>query len=131
MPKRAFVPRLRFLLLCKQGQLPIQSLVKFLVNDPLLGGARLYASPTGPSRRPIQDSQGEVNTMQDRLLRRREVEKITGISRSSIYRLMPDSEFPRPVKVGSAAVRWRESDITAWVESRPVAGGDSGPPNAA
>ena len=69
--------------------------------------------------------------MQDRLLRRREVEKITGISRSSIYRLMPDGEFPRPVKVGPAAVRWRESDITAWVESRPVADGDSGPPNAA
>ena len=68
---------------------------------------------------------------QDRLLRRREVEKITGISRSSIYRLMPDGEFPRPVKVGPAAVRWRESDITAWVESRPVADGDSGPPNAA
>ena len=44
---------------------------------------------------------------------------------------MPDGEFPRPVKVGPAAVRWRESDITAWVESRPVADGDSGPPNAA
>ena len=36
--------------------------------------------------------------MDDRLLRRREVEKITGMSRSSIYRLMPDGEFPRPVK---------------------------------
>ena len=63
-----------------QGQLPIQSLTKFLVNDPLLGGAPLYASPTGPSRRPSQDSQGEVTTMDDRLLRRREVEKITGIA---------------------------------------------------
>ena len=34
--------------------------------------------------------------MEERLLRRREVEKITGMSRSSIYRLMPDGEFPRP-----------------------------------
>ena len=91
----------------------------------------LYACPTGRRDGSIQDSQGEVNTMDDRLLRRREVEKITGMSRSSIYRLMPDGEFPSPVKVGPAAVRWRESDITAWVESRPVAGGDSGPPNAA
>ena len=32
--------------------------------------------------------------MEERLLRRREVEKITGMSRSSIYRLMPDGEFP-------------------------------------
>ena len=36
--------------------------------------------------------------MHDRLLRRREVEKITGMSRSSIYRLMQDGDFPRPVK---------------------------------
>ena len=59
--------------------------------------------------------------MQDRLLRRREVEKITGMSRSSIYQQMQEGEFPRPVKVGPAAVRWKSSDITAWIESRPVA----------
>ncbi len=70
-------------------------------------------------------------TMSDRLLRRREVEKIAGMSRSTIYRLMQEGEFPRPVKVGSAAVRWRASDITLWLESRPVATGDIGPPNAA
>ena len=61
----------------------------------------------------------EVMTMRDRLLRRRQVEEITGMSRSSIYRLMQDGEFPRPVKVGCAAVRWRESDIAGWLESRP------------
>ena len=69
--------------------------------------------------------------MHDRLMRRREVEGITGMSRSSIYRLMHDGEFPRPVKVGPAAVRWRASDITVWLESRPVATDHFGPPNAA
>ena len=59
--------------------------------------------------------------MQDRLLRIRQVEEITGLSRSSIYRLMQDGEFPRPVKVGPAAVRWRASDINTWLESRPLA----------
>ena len=39
--------------------------------------------------------------MHDRLLRRRQVEEITGMSRSSIYRLMQDGQFPRPVKVGN------------------------------
>ena len=67
--------------------------------------------------------------MQDRLLRRREVEKITGMSRSSIYRLMHEDEFPRPVRVGPAAVRWKASDITAWIESRPVARGEFGQPS--
>ena len=57
--------------------------------------------------------------MHDRLLRRCEVEAITGMSRSSIYRLMQNGEFPRPVRVGPVAVRWRESDIKAWLDSRP------------
>ena len=65
--------------------------------------------------------------MGDRLLRRREVERITGMSRSSIYRRMQSGGFPRPVRVGPSAVRWKESDITAWVESRPEATGDTGP----
>ena len=69
--------------------------------------------------------------MRDRLLRRRYVEEITGLSRSSIYRLMLEGEFPRPVRVGPTAVRWRESDITAWLESRPVAMGEFDPPKAA
>ena len=62
-------------------------------------------------------------------MRRQEVEKITGLGRSSIYRLMQKGDFPRPVRVGPAAVRWMESEVTAWVESRPVAMGDSGSSN--
>ena len=69
--------------------------------------------------------------MHDRLLRRLQIEEITGLSRSSIYRLMPDGEFPRPVKVGPAAVRWRASDITAWLESRPVVRRECEPPKDA
>ena len=60
--------------------------------------------------------------MDDRLRRRREVESITGLGRSSIYRLMQEGEFPQRVQVGRNAVRWRASDIAAWVESRPTAG---------
>ena len=49
--------------------------------------------------------------MHNRLLRRSQVEEIAGLSRSSIYRRMQKGEFPRPVKIGSAAVRWKERDI--------------------
>ena len=65
--------------------------------------------------------------MNDRLLRRGEVEEITGLARSSIYRYMQEGDFPRPVRVGPAAVRWRESDIVRWLESRPTARGEIGP----
>lgn len=69
--------------------------------------------------------------MTERLLRRRQVEEITGLSRSSIYRLMRTQEFPLAVKVGPAAVRWKKSDITNWLESRPLATGELDPTNAA
>ena len=59
--------------------------------------------------------------MHNRLLRRSQVEEIAGLSRSSIYRRMQKGEFPRPVKIGSTAVRWKESDIFAWLESLPWA----------
>ena len=50
------------------------------------------------------------------------------MGRSSIYRLMQDGDFPPPVRVGLAAVRWKESDIMGWLESRPLARSPSGPP---
>ena len=67
--------------------------------------------------------------MHDRLLSRRRVEVVTGISRSSIYRLKERGDFPQPVRVGRTAVRWKESDIADWMESRPEAGGESSPPD--
>ena len=69
--------------------------------------------------------------MGDRLLRRREVEQITGMGHSSIYRLMQAGAFPLAVRVGPTAVRWRASDITRWLESRPIAGSASGRPDRA
>ena len=63
--------------------------------------------------------------MRERLLRRREVEEVTGLPRSSIYRLMKSGDFPRQVSVGPSAVRWKESEITAWVDSRPKVVSDS------
>ena len=62
----------------------------------------------------------------DRLLRREEVEARCSISRSMVYRLMREGDFPEPIKVGERAVRWLESEITSWLESRPRAKGQSG-----
>lgn len=59
----------------------------------------------------------------DQLLRRRAVETQTGLSRSSIYRLMHLGEFPRPLRIGLQAVAWRSSDIDAWLAVRDIAGG--------
>ena len=69
--------------------------------------------------------------MSDRLLRRPEVEELTGLSRASIYRRMDSGKSPPPVRVGSIAVRWKESDITAWMQSLPAATSERGSSTAA
>ena len=54
------------------------------------------------------------------LLRLRAVMHVTGLSRSTLYRLIADGQFPRPVRLGARAVAWRRSDVDAWSEARPV-----------
>lgn len=53
----------------------------------------------------------------DFLLRRKEVERIAGISRASIYRLIKAGKFPHPVSLGTGSVRWKQSDISKWQSS--------------
>ena len=55
-----------------------------------------------------------------KLLKRREVERATLLSRASIYRRIAANDFPRPVKLGSRAVAWREDEIAEWIANRPV-----------
>jgi len=59
------------------------------------------------------------------LLRRPEVERVTGLSCTSIYRLMRAGKFPEPRKVGPRAVRWREADIVEYLENCPPATGEA------
>lgn len=54
-------------------------------------------------------------------LRMRAVMKITGLGRSTIYRLIASKQFPSPVRLTSHAVAWRSTDIEAWSETRPMA----------
>lgn len=53
-----------------------------------------------------------------RILRRPEVEKITGLKRSSIYAKMAEKTFPLTIKIGSRSVGWLESEIHEWLEKR-------------
>jgi prophage regulatory protein len=57
-----------------------------------------------------------MDRIYDRLLRRRDVEAIVGLSRSAIYAKIAERSFPEPVKIASHAVRWRESDVRQWME---------------
>jgi prophage regulatory protein len=55
---------------------------------------------------------------QNRLLRRPQVEALTGMKRSQIYALMNDGKFPKAIKLGVRIVAWIESEIYAWIDVR-------------
>jgi prophage regulatory protein len=53
-----------------------------------------------------------------RLLRLKEVKKLTSLGRTSIYNYMEDGRFPKSVKLGERAVAWVESEIEEWIQQR-------------
>lgn len=55
---------------------------------------------------------------EDRLIRRSELLKTVGLSRSSVYLMMTRQEFPAAVKISKRAVAWRLSQVSAWMAER-------------
>lgn len=61
------------------------------------------------------------------ILRRKQVEARTGLSRSSIYARLRhnpkrpgdyDPTFPKPVSVGAKAVGWIEAEVDSWIATQ-------------
>jgi prophage regulatory protein len=56
------------------------------------------------------------------ILRRSRIEELTGLSRSTIYELMENGKFPRPISIGAGrAVGWLEDEILQWQNARIAA----------
>ncbi|MBB3117568.1 helix-turn-helix transcriptional regulator [Pseudoduganella violacea] len=58
------------------------------------------------------------------VLRRKQVEDRTGLSRSTIYEKINsrspryDPHFPKPIRLSSDAVGWIEAEVNAWIALR-------------
>lgn len=48
------------------------------------------------------------------------VVRMTGLGRSTIYRLMAEDKFPSPVRLAKRAVAWRRIDLEQWSAGRPT-----------
>jgi prophage regulatory protein len=57
--------------------------------------------------------------MTTKILRQKDVQKITGLSRSTIYRHINAGTFPAPVKLTERLIGWHSSTISDWMASRP------------
>jgi prophage regulatory protein len=51
-----------------------------------------------------------------RILRRPEVERLTGLGRSTIYLRMSQDTFPKSVPLGGRLVGWKFSDVQQWID---------------
>ncbi|WP_088283041.1 AlpA family transcriptional regulator [Ideonella sp. A 288] len=63
-----------------------------------------------------------VNILPQQHLRMSAVVRLTGLGRSTIYRLIAAKQFPSPVRLAGRAVGWRRADLDRWSESLPAAG---------
>jgi prophage regulatory protein len=85
------------------------------------GDRRPGSEATVTARPPEPQSAGStsapdraVAVNKPRLLDKWEVEDVTSLDITTIYRKMKAGDFPKPVRVGRRRVAWRQSDITAW-----------------
>jgi prophage regulatory protein len=67
-----------------------------------------------------------ISHVKDALLKRQEVERLVGLGHSALYSRMDpkhpqyDPTFPKPVPMGTTAVRWVASEVNAWIKARIV-----------
>ena len=98
---------------------------------PLASRPRAGASQQEESaaRQPVPPSPclagGAVKTL-DRIIRLPELVEITGLSAATVYRLIAQGRFPRPVVLGRQARGWIASQIQAWFESLKPAESETG-----
>lgn len=66
----------------------------------------------------ISNKPAHVQQLQTALIRRKEVERLTALSRSRIYDLMKQGAFPKPVRLGAMSVAWPENLVREWIAAR-------------
>lgn len=53
-------------------------------------------------------------------VRMQSVIRMTGLCRSTIYRLVAQDKFPSPVRLATRAIAWLRADLERWSEARPT-----------
>lgn len=56
--------------------------------------------------------------MKNSLIRLPEVQRRTGYGKAWLYKLIAQKRFPKPVKIGSRAIAFVESEIDDWINQR-------------
>lgn len=75
----------------------------------------------------LEDLMGRVMTVQsaapsssstNKIIRSKEVQKLTGLSRTSLWRLERSGDFPSRVSLGPGSVGWQLGEVREWLDTR-------------
>lgn len=55
---------------------------------------------------------------QNRFIRMPDLRKKVGLSKSQIYKLIQQDEFPEPVKLGKKVSVWVDSEVDEWMSKQ-------------
>ena len=69
--------------------------------------------------RTESSAQAETIESLPQLLRLPAVLQATGLSRSTLYRMVAEHTFPAPVKLSKRAVGWHSDAVRQWAATRP------------
>ena len=58
-----------------------------------------------------------LSNSSNRFVRLPEVLRITGLCRSTIYKLIAQGEFPAPYKLTQRAIAWRQAELDTWASN--------------
>ena len=54
----------------------------------------------------------------NKILRRKQIQDKTGLSRSTLYQYIKEEKFPRQIHLGKRIVGWVEAEIDSWLSDR-------------
>ena len=54
----------------------------------------------------------------DRIIRSEEVQELTGLGRTTLWRYENKGQFPRRVSLGGNTVGWKMSEVQNWIRAR-------------
>ena len=74
--------------------------------------------PVIPQEGGDGDRPGDPGGLGDRILFWPQVKAMTGLSRSTIWRMQKVGEFPESVQISRGRVGWWESELTVWKRAR-------------
>lgn len=90
---------------------------RLVVAPAAAGAAQRGAAAAGdpPADRPLGDLADQAA---ERLLSVREVSRYVGLAQSTLWGKARTGSFPKPVKLGRRATRWRLGDVRDWLAAQ-------------